>query len=70
MSAVLGAARARQLLTQLRAELLLELRTPQDLYTLAQRMAGMESFEGAVGSMLSVAAVMRGATPSKFTRRA
>ncbi len=65
MSAVLGPERARQLMRQLLDELRIELRTPQDLLRLSEHMSRLGGFEGAVGAMLGVAAVIRGATPSE-----
>ncbi len=63
MAAVLGQQRARALLRHILDELGIELRTPQDLYTFAEALRRYAGFEGAVGAMLSVAAVMRGAGP-------
>lgn len=65
MSAVLGKERARQLMQQMLAKLGIELRTPQDLFQLSEEMSRLGGFEGAVGAMLGVAAVIRGASPSK-----
>lgn len=62
MSAVLGSERAQQLLQQLTTDLGVELRTPQELYAFSQRLSQLGGFEGAVGAMLGVAAVIRGAT--------
>ena len=63
MARVLGPQRARQLLEQLLTELGITLDTPHDLLRFADKMASLGGFEGAVGAMLSVAAVLRGATP-------
>jgi hypothetical protein len=63
MAAVLGHERARQLLRHILDELGIELQTPQDLYRFAETLRRYAGFEGAVGAMLSVAAVMRGAGP-------
>jgi len=41
----------------------LELRTPHDLMRFAEEMTALGGFEGAVGAMLGVVAVVRGATP-------
>lgn len=60
-TAVLGAERARQLLTRLMTQHEIELRTPQDLLRLSEVMIALGGFEGAVGAMLGVAAVIRGA---------
>lgn len=64
MANVLGPERAHQMLARLLSELQMELRTPQDLLRLSERMTTMGGFEGAVGAMLGVAAVLRGATRS------
>ena len=64
MTRVLGPDRAGQVLARLLEELALELRTPQDLSRLAEAMTRLGGFEGAVGAMLGVAAVLRGAAPS------
>jgi len=61
---VLGPDRARSLLESLLAELRLDLATPQDLLRLSERMSMLGGFEGAVGAMLGVTAVLRGASPS------
>ena len=60
---VLGPDRARALLRRLVDDPGHELRTPNDLLRLSERMAQLGGFEGAVGAMLGVAAVVRGATP-------
>lgn len=67
MTAVLGRQRAEQLYARILAEQGLELRTPQDLYAFSQVLSQRGGFEGALGAMLGVAAVIRGAAP---TRRA
>lgn len=61
MTAVLGVDRARALLQQLVDEKGMPLDTPQDLYAFSEALCAMKGFEGAVGAMLGVAAVMRGA---------
>jgi hypothetical protein len=60
MSAVLGPQRAEQLLEQLLREHGLVLQTANDLHRFAAQLAKMDGFEGAVGAMLGVQAVMRG----------
>ncbi len=65
MSAVLGADRARQLQQRILDELHLELRSPQDLLRFSQALSSVGGFEGAVGAMLGVAAIMRGASPDR-----
>ena len=65
MSKVLGPDRARQLMKRLLDELGIELRTPDDLVQLSDAMSRLGGFEGAVGAMLGVAAVLRGAGSSR-----
>lgn len=69
MAAVLGADRARQLLQRILEELGIELRTPQDLFRFSEALSRLGGFEGAVGAMLGVTAVMRGAGPSRLEAR-
>jgi hypothetical protein len=61
MSRVLGEERARRLASQILAHLCIELRTPDDLHAFAAELQKLGGFEGAVGAMLSVRAVMNGA---------
>lgn len=63
MEKVLGPDRARQVLARTLEEHALALRTPEDLLTLSEVMTSYGGFEAAVGAMLGVAAVLRGATP-------
>ena len=63
MSAVLGPERADRLLRSILHDLGIELRTPQDLFRFSEDLSRHGGFEGAVGAMLGVAAVMRGAGP-------
>lgn len=63
VSKVLGPDRARQVMDRLLAELDIELRTPHDLLRLSEGMSRLGGFEGAVGAMLGVTAVLWGATP-------
>lgn len=63
MSSVLGPDRARRLMERLLAKLGLALDTPQELMRFADELTRMGGFEGAVGAMLGVQAVMRGALP-------
>lgn len=63
-AAVLGMDRATRLIDRLLAELELELQLPRDLLSLSQAMTKLGGFEGAVGAMLGVVAVMRGAGAS------
>lgn len=62
MSNVLGAERARMLMERLLRELAIELETPDDLAHFAEALSRQGGFEGAVGAMLGVTAVMRGAS--------
>ncbi len=64
MANVLGEERARILLERHLAELGIELRTPQDLLRLSESLTQMGGIEAAVGAMLGVAAVLRGAGKS------
>jgi hypothetical protein len=64
-SKVLGPDHAKQLMDQLLKELGIDLQTPNDLLRLSEVMSHRPGFEGAVGAMLGVAAVLRGATPSQ-----
>jgi hypothetical protein len=63
MSSVLGRDRATRLMERLLSELALELDTPQDLLRFADAMSRLGGFEGALGAMLGVTAVIRGAQP-------
>lgn len=58
---VLGTARARQLYDRLVAQHRLEMREMSDLFKLADALGAMGGIEAAVGAMLGVAAVLRGA---------
>lgn len=61
MSSVLGPERARQIMEAILDDLRIELRTPDDLLQFSHAMAELGGFEGAVGAMLGVTAVLRGA---------
>lgn len=67
MSAVLGAERAQELLQTLLAELRIELRTPQELHRFSEALGRFGGFEAAVGAMLGVSAVIRGASTVRST---
>jgi len=69
MSAVLGPIRARHLMARILERLDLELRTPRDLMRFAEELTTLGGFEGAVGAMLGVVAVVRGATPRAAARQ-
>lgn len=69
MSNILGPERARVLLDRLLTELDVKLETPQELLLLSERMSQLGGFETAVGAMLGVAAVLRGATPASNQAR-
>lgn len=63
MTSVLGAERARQLMTSVLTELRLsDLESPDDLFRFAGELSKLNGFEAAVGAMLGVTAVMRGAS--------
>lgn len=57
---VLGDNRARAVLAQMLAETG-ELKDAQDLYRFATQLTRLGGFEGAVGAMLGVTAILRGA---------
>jgi len=61
LATVLGPYKARVLLEQICAELSLELHSAQDLFDFSQSLAKRRGFEGAVGAMLGVTAILRGA---------
>lgn len=61
MERVLGAERARHLLARMVAEHQLVLREPNDLLKLAAALRALGGIEAAVGAMVGVAAVLRGA---------
>ena len=63
MSRVLGAQKAQQLMDRILAQLGLEILTAQDLYVFANHLSQLGGFESAVGSMLGVTAILRGARP-------
>lgn len=65
VATVLGSERARTLVDRLLQELGIELYTPRDLLALAEAMTQLGGFEGAVGAMLGVAAVMRVQVPTR-----
>lgn len=58
---VLGRDRARALVERLLREHGIELRTADDLLVLSEAMTALGGMEAAVGAMLGVAAVLRGA---------
>lgn len=61
MSNVLGESRARDLIARICAKQGLTLATADELMMFARELASMGGFEGAVGAMLGVRAVMSGA---------
>lgn len=63
MSAVLGAGRARSLLAEICERHRIAMRTADDLFRFGTELSKMGGFEAAVGALLTVRAVMRGATP-------
>lgn len=63
LTRVLGAARGRRVYDDVLAEAgLTEVRTPDDLYALSECLSRLGGFEAAVGGLLGVAAVLRGAS--------
>lgn len=61
MTRVLGAERARQLMCELLGRLGITLETADDLLQFSNELSKLGGFEGAVGAMLSVRALMDGA---------
>lgn len=62
MTRVLGESRAAQLYAEILAEIGRDsLESADDLLAFARALSGRGAFEGAVGAMLSVQAVMKGA---------
>lgn len=61
MTRILGEKRARAIMGELLAMLGLELRDADELLHFATELSKLGGFEGAVGAMLSVQAVMHGA---------
>lgn len=62
---VLGAEHARSLMTRTLGELAMpHIETPHHLLQFADALRGQGGFIAAVGAMLGVAAVLRGATPT------
>ncbi len=64
LSAVIGPDKARVIQNQILSELGIELKTAQDLHRFSQSLTRLGGFEGAVGAMLGVTAIMRGARPT------
>lgn len=64
LAAVVGPDKARVIQTQILNELGIELKTAQDLHHFSQSLTRLGGFEGAVGAMLGVTAIMRGARPT------
>lgn len=62
-AAVLGHDRAVRLIDRLLREHAIELRAPEDLLALSEVMTTLGGFEGAVGAMLGVQAIIRGGSP-------
>lgn len=58
---VLGRDRAHRILDEILVRLKIKLETPEDLLRVGEAMTRLGGFEGAVGAMLTVAAVLRGA---------
>lgn len=64
-AAVLGRERAEQLIERLLQQHGLELHTAEDLLALSEAMTALGGFEGAVGAMLGVVAIMRGSSAKR-----
>jgi hypothetical protein len=64
LNGVLGEQKARRTMElALRQAGLQSMTSAADLYSFAQQLAGMDGFVRAIGGMLSLQAVMRGARP-------
>lgn len=61
MTRILGEHRARRIMTQIMESIGVELRDADELFRFASELSKLGGFEGAVGAMLSVQAVMHGA---------
>ena len=61
MTRILGEQRAHRLMTQISSSLGLELHDAEELLRFARELSTRGGFEGAVGAMLCVQAVMHGA---------
>ena len=62
MTRVLGAQRGHRLMQQILESLRIELQGPDELLRFAAELSKLGGFEGALGAMLSVQAVMNGAS--------
>ncbi|MBA3460934.1 MAG: hypothetical protein H0T46_13275 [Deltaproteobacteria bacterium] len=62
MTRILGAQRANRLMHQILESLDIQLHGPDELLRFAAELSKLAGFEGAVGAMLSVQAVMNGAS--------
>ncbi len=69
MTRILGEQRARVLMDQVLTTLGVELANADELLQFANELSKLGGFEGAVGAMLSVQAVMHGAVGDPPTRR-
>lgn len=61
MARVLGEERACRLASRILEQLRIDLHTAEELHAFATELQKLGGFEGAVGAMLSVRALMRGA---------
>ena len=68
MTAVLGAERARRLLHDILSRMNIQLQSADDLFAFATHLSSVGGFEGAVGAMLCVRAVMSGASGAVTAR--
>lgn len=65
LSAVVGGSKADALMRRMLKEMALDaLSSADELYLFGQRLTAIGGFEGAVGALISVQAVMYGATTS------
>lgn len=65
MTRVLGTGLGLRLLSEILARQENDLATADDLHRFATELARRPAFEGAVGGMLQVTALMRGASPGR-----
>ncbi len=69
MTRILGEQRAHRLMVQILASLDIELRSADELLRFSEELSKLGGFEGAVGAMLSVQAVMHGAGGTQTSSR-
>ncbi len=66
MTRILGERRAHRLMSQIMASLGIEVRDADELLQFAGELSKLGGFEGAVGAMLSVQAIMHGAAAERI----